>query len=88
MPEMDGMETTTKIREMEKSTGRHQPVIALTARAMHGDVDLCLSAGMDGYLSKPIRSEDLDAILAKYTADAGASTALRNTTDHFDKLKV
>jgi signal transduction histidine kinase/DNA-binding response OmpR family regulator len=69
MPEIDGMEATARIREKEKRTGGHQPVIALTARAMQGDVELCLSAGMDGYLSKPIRSEDLDAVLSKYAAD-------------------
>jgi len=69
MPEIDGIEATARIREKEKRTGGHQPVIALTARAMQGDLELCLSAGMDGYLSKPIRSEDLDAVLSKYAAD-------------------
>jgi signal transduction histidine kinase/FixJ family two-component response regulator len=78
MPEMDGMETTAKIRELEKGTGRHQPVIALTARAMQGDVELCLSVGMDGYLSKPIRSQDLDAILVKYMDNAEPSTFNRD----------
>ncbi|MGA7188268.1 MAG: response regulator [Candidatus Acidiferrales bacterium] len=67
MPEMDGMEATAKIREMEKITGRHQPVVALTAHAMKADHDLCLAAGMDGYLTKPIRQQELDELLEKYT---------------------
>ena len=60
MPEMDGLEATAKLREMERHTARHQPVVALTARAMKGDLEHCMSAGMDGYLAKPIRPEELD----------------------------
>jgi CheY-like chemotaxis protein len=56
---MDGMETTAKIREREKITGEHVPVIALTAHAMAGDRDRCLRAGMDGYLIKPIQPATL-----------------------------
>ncbi len=67
MPEMDGMEATAKIRDMEKVTGKHQPVVALTAHAMKADHDLCLAAGMDGYLTKPIRQQELDELLEKYT---------------------
>jgi two-component system, sensor histidine kinase and response regulator len=59
MPEMDGFETTAAIRESEKSTGRHIPIIAMTAHAMKGDKERCLASGMDGYLSKPIRGSDL-----------------------------
>jgi signal transduction histidine kinase/DNA-binding response OmpR family regulator len=73
MPEMDGMEATAKIREMEKITGRHQPVVALTAHAMKADHDLCLAAGMDGYLTKPIRQLELDELLEKYTRVLRAS---------------
>jgi two-component system, sensor histidine kinase and response regulator len=63
MPEMDGFEATAEIREREKQTGAHIPIIALTARAMSSDRDRCLSAGMDGYVSKPIKLDDLfDAI--------------------------
>jgi CheY-like chemotaxis protein len=76
MPEMDGMEATAKIREMEKFTGRHQPVVALTAHAMKGDQELCLAAGMDGYLTKPIRQQELDELLEKYTRAAGAPSAV------------
>lgn len=54
MPEMDGFSATRKIREMEKSSDKHIPIIALTAYAMKGDREKCLAAGMDSYLSKPI----------------------------------
>jgi signal transduction histidine kinase/DNA-binding response OmpR family regulator len=66
MPEMDGLEATTIIREKEKKTGKHQPIVALTAHAMAGDRDRCLTAGMDGYLTKPIRPQELDQILDSY----------------------
>jgi len=67
MPDMDGIEATIAIREKEKSTGLHQPVIAMTALAMKGDRERCLAAGMDGYLSKPIDLQQLDDLLAEYT---------------------
>jgi len=66
MPGLDGLEATLAIREQEKSTGLHQPVIAMTALAMIGDRERCLAAGMDGYLSKPIDLQKLDDILAVY----------------------
>ena len=67
MPDMDGIEATIAIREKEKSTGLHQPIIAMTALAMKGDRERCLAAGMDGYLSKPIDLQQLDDLLAEYT---------------------
>ena len=65
MPEMDGLEATRAIRETEKLTDRHIPIFAMTAHAMKGDEERCLSAGMDGYVTKPIRTEQLQEILDK-----------------------
>jgi PAS domain S-box-containing protein len=59
MPELDGFQATARIREREKQTGQHVPIIALTARALKGDRDRCLAAGMDGYVSKPFDREEL-----------------------------
>jgi CheY-like chemotaxis protein len=66
MPEMDGIEATEKLRGREKSTGQHQPVVAMTALVMKGDRERCIAAGMDGYLSKPIRPQELDEVLDAY----------------------
>jgi two-component system sensor histidine kinase/response regulator len=60
MPELDGLEATRIIRVKEKGTASHQHIVALTAYAMIGDREKCLEAGMDAYLSKPIRAEELD----------------------------
>ena len=70
MPEMDGLQATVALRDKEKEKGDvfHQPVIALTAHAMKGDRERCLAAGMDGYLTKPIGPQELDAILDIYVA--------------------
>lgn len=59
MPEMDGLTATTRIREQEKQTNRHVPIIAMTAHAMRGDRERCIEAGMDDYVSKPISSPTL-----------------------------
>jgi PAS domain S-box-containing protein len=68
MPEMDGFEATRAIRMKEKNSGLHQTIIALTAHAMKGDREKCLAEGMDGYLTKPIRPQELDEVLARYGA--------------------
>jgi PAS domain S-box-containing protein len=68
MPEMDGFQATACIRELEKNTGRHVPIVAMTAHAMKGDSDHCLEAGMDGYVAKPMRQRDLHEALAQFFA--------------------
>ena len=65
MPGIDGLETTRAIREMEGGR-RRIPIVAVTARAMQGDRDRCLAAGMDDYLAKPIRPAELSALLKRY----------------------
>jgi CheY-like chemotaxis protein len=63
MPEMTGFEATALIRRQEQSSGRHIPIIAMTAHAMVGDRERCLECGMDGYVSKPIRPQELYDLL-------------------------
>ncbi len=65
MPEMDGFEATAKIRAQELRSGSHIPVIAMTAHAMTGDRERCLSAGMDDYISKPISAKELRDVIEK-----------------------
>jgi two-component system sensor histidine kinase/response regulator len=83
MPEMDGMEATAAIREEEKASGEHQMIIALTAHAMKGDREKCLSVGMDGYLTKPIRPQELDEVLEERLknrhAKLGAAVGVERT---------
>ena len=69
MPGMDGLRATAAIREMEAQTvGRARtPIIGMTANAMAGDRDMCLAVGMDDYLAKPVRLDDLSAVLARWT---------------------
>jgi two-component system, sensor histidine kinase and response regulator len=70
MPDMDGFEATATIRQKEKQQGGgvHQPVVALTAYAMKDDQERCLAAGVDGYLTKPIQADALNAMLETYVA--------------------
>lgn len=63
MPELDGLAATQKIRQQEQMTGRHVPIIAMTAHALKGDRERCLQAGMDEYVSKPIRERQLLAAM-------------------------
>jgi CheY-like chemotaxis protein len=65
MPEMDGLTATAAIRESEdKKSGIHLPIFAMTAHAMKGDRERCLGAGMDGYITKPVRFSDIEQTLA------------------------
>jgi len=67
MPEMDGFEATGLIRASERVTGRHTPIVAMTAHAMTGDHERCLAAGMDDYISKPLQKTELFALLEKFS---------------------
>ena len=67
MPEMDGLQATVAIRRGEMKSGKHIPIIAMTAHAMAGDKERCLEAGMDDYITKPIRPEQLVDVLERYS---------------------
>src|SRR6059036_2564819 len=71
MPEMDGLSATQHIREQEKIDGRHMPIIAMTAHAMKGDRERFLAAGMDGYVAKPVRDQELWAAIDAIVHHAG-----------------
>jgi two-component system, sensor histidine kinase and response regulator len=77
MPVMDGFEATSAIRQRERKTGRHVPVIAMTAHASKGDRERCLAYGMDGYLSKPINQTELREAIAKAGGEASKSGDFR-----------
>jgi two-component system, sensor histidine kinase and response regulator len=68
MPEMDGLQATAAIRALEQATGRHTPVLAMTAHAMEEDRQRCLAAGMDGYIAKPIDPASLESLLRIHCA--------------------
>ena len=75
MPEMDGLEATRAIREYERNSASHVPIVALTAHAMKGDRERCLAAGMDAYVTKPIRSKELERVIREST-QTGCRAAL------------
>jgi CheY-like chemotaxis protein/HPt (histidine-containing phosphotransfer) domain-containing protein len=75
MPEMDGIETTGAIRERERATGGHLPIVALTAHAMKGDAERCLAAGMDAYLAKPLQPRELVSAIASALGSASPGPA-------------
>ena len=59
MPVLDGLDATAEIRDLERGTGTHTPLIALTANAMKGDRERCLQSGLDAYIAKPLRPAEL-----------------------------
>ena len=69
MPRLDGFQATAAIREREKLTGGRVPVVAMAAHALVGDQERCLASGMDGYVSKPIRTSELFATIEKMLGD-------------------
>ncbi|HEV2424716.1 MAG TPA: response regulator [Terriglobia bacterium] len=81
MPNLSGLEATRAIRQAEKSSGRHLPIVAMTAHAMKGDRERCLEAGMDGYVAKPIQPAELFAAIEALAS--GSSAASGN--DHREK---
>jgi CheY-like chemotaxis protein len=74
MPEMDGFEATARIREQERTTGEHIRIVAMTANAMAGDREICIKAGMDDYISKPVNRRDLEHVIARNLRRAAAQT--------------
>lgn len=66
MPEIDGIQCTRSIRDVDAKNGLHTPIVALTARAMSGDKEKCLAAGMDDYLAKPFTAQQLREVMERW----------------------
>jgi CheY-like chemotaxis protein len=86
MPEMDGIQAAGVIRDREKTTGGRIPIVAMTARAMIGDRERCLAAGMDGYLSKPVHTEELRRLLDRIGSMMPVGAVRSPHHDHGDGL--
>jgi CheY-like chemotaxis protein len=87
MPELDGLMATEEIRVWEETHGGHLPIIAMTAHAMKGDRERCLKAGMDDYVSKPVRPTHLLSTLAKFFAPLPPDDqAAENSKETIDNL--
>ncbi len=84
MPVMDGLDATAAIRKSEEKTGGRIPIVAMTAHAMKGDRERCLSAGMDGYVAKPIRSLELEKTLSEVLGKTAPSAEVSRTADSQD----
>jgi CheY-like chemotaxis protein/HPt (histidine-containing phosphotransfer) domain-containing protein len=88
MPEMDGISATLHIREGELLTGVHLPIVAMTAHAMKGDMERCLDAGMDGYISKPINAAALQEAIASAVPARHAEAAQISSPEGNENAKV
>ena len=92
MPEVDGFEATRSIRERERNTGEHLPIVAMTAHAMKGDKEKCLQAGMDGYIAKPINVQQLFETIESLFQDRQAADEPSETPaaagDALDTTKI
>ncbi|HMK35725.1 MAG TPA: PAS domain S-box protein [Desulfomonilaceae bacterium] len=88
MPEMNGLDATRIIRDKEKASGSHIPIIAMTAHAMIGDLERCLDSGMDGYLSKPVNSEQLFSAIDKFVCDSCDDGPTHEEKGRIDPEKV
>jgi two-component system, sensor histidine kinase and response regulator len=92
MPVMDGMEATAAIREREKKTGEHVPIIAMTAHAMRGDKERYLAAGMNGYVSKPIHPttlfDEIERVLVRGKEKKANRVPSQEQPDHLDRASL
>ena len=92
MPELDGFETTVAIRDRERVSGGHLPIVALTAHAMKGDAERCLAAGMDAYLAKPLEMLQLRGVLASlgtgHASAKGAAKGAASDRGLLDELRL
>lgn len=86
MPEMDGLDATIAIRAREKAAGTHIPIMAMTAHAMKGDRERCLAAGMDGYISKPIRIRELEQAIAQLISPPNPAKVPVSEADQADSV--
>jgi CheY-like chemotaxis protein/HPt (histidine-containing phosphotransfer) domain-containing protein len=82
MPELDGLSATREIRQIERETGRHLPIVAMTAHALKGDREQCLAAGMDGYVTKPVRARELFDAIAEALGETARVEANTATDSH------
>jgi signal transduction histidine kinase/DNA-binding response OmpR family regulator len=84
MPEMDGLEATMAIRKLEHGSGRRTPIIALTARALLGDRERCLAAGMDGHVTKPFEPRQLDEVIQRFVPTANGCDVCKTSVPSAD----
>lgn len=84
MPEMDGIQATKAIRKMEAITGKHSPIVAMTAHAMASDRLQCLAAGMDDYISKPVSQKKLAEVLGRWLPKSN-NTTIKNPDNQTDQ---